>query len=619
MNTDNFLIEHSDIELAQSICKMISNPDIRNRAVANAVAANIASRYFESGKYDIDTDSGLHNIGRVLEDIDISDIYINGNYIDVRAFFNEEEMCVPVSNFTGNFLPAAYMFIKINSDLSGAEVIGFVNPENIDISNAVDGYCHITEDMLKSFYDIESSIVQADYAADIADKDIFAYLDNRLEDKYGFYSLLIKSRDGRIKLAKAVKAECLFKFIAINNETSVEDELSDITDNDFEADSINIDIENTANDALLSDDNIGELSLNETDLEQNLEFSGDSLETESSENTIDTSENTLSAESDGQNSEAISPEHLSDANASINTELINPDITGNDEGSFAYSTVTTPSLNDEVDILDELSNIDDVEDDEISNGNAEEKNETNSAEEQIDTLFNGAENIEQDNPSAPGMKVYNTEKKKNLALPAIIIFLFAVAAGLGFYVYSTQLSSAPVDDIIDAGSGASINVPQETSDLKQENAMPVENVTLTESESAQNEGVSASIPAIEQNLDASILVSNLKVEWEVPAAYTSNTSAKRYLTKLGKIIQLNLKTELLLLNKPPITNKIAVEIKYNSESRKFEASDIITSSGEKSVDDLIMQTVNKALAMNLSTNTDSFSKLHGNPVLIIHL
>ena len=99
----------------------------------------------------------------------------------------------------------------------------------------------------------------------------------------------------------------------------------------------------------------------------------------------------------------------------------------------------------------------------------------------------------------------------------------------------------------------------------------------------------------------------------------ANTSAKRYLIKLGKIIQLNLKTELLLLNKPPISNKIAVEIRYNPSSRKFEAMGVTVSSGEQSVDNVIMQTVNKALAMNLSMNTDSFAKLQGNPVLIIHL
>ena len=76
---------------------------------------------------------------------------------------------------------------------------------------------------------------------------------------------------------------------------------------------------------------------------------------------------------------------------------------------------------------------------------------------------------------------------------------------------------------------------------------------------------------------------------------------------------------MLLLNKPPITNKIAVEIRYNPSSRKFEAMGVTVSSGEQSVDNVIMQTVNKALAMNLSMNTDSFAKLQGNPVLIIHL
>ena len=149
--------------------------------------------------------------------------------------------------------------------------------------------------------------------------------------------------------------------------------------------------------------------------------------------------------------------------------------------------------------------------------------------------------------------------------------------------------------------------------------MPVESVEAVTPKLDDNEGTSETIPAIEQNLDASILVSNLKVDWEVPAGYASNTSARRYLVKLGKVVQLNLKTELLLLNKPPITNKIAVEIKYNNGEKKFEAVGITVSSGEKSVDDLIMQTVNKALAMKLSVNSDSFNNLQGNPVLIIHL
>ena len=148
MNTDNFLIDNSDIEMAQNICKMITNTEVRNRAVANAIAGSIAAKFFDTEKYDVDSESGLHNIGTVLEDIDISDIYINGNYFDARVFFNEEEMSIPAAHFKNNLLPTAYMFIKINADLSGATVIGFVNPENVKMMNSVDGYENFLQSLI---------------------------------------------------------------------------------------------------------------------------------------------------------------------------------------------------------------------------------------------------------------------------------------------------------------------------------------------------------------------------------------------------------------------------------------------------------------------------------------
>ena len=40
---------------------------------------------------------------------------------------------------------------------------------------------------------------------------------------------------------------------------------------------------------------------------------------------------------------------------------------------------------------------------------------------------------------------------------------------------------------------------------------------------------------------------------------------------------------------------------------------------EKTIDDLILQTVKKALSMKFSTSIDSFAKIPGNPVLIIKL
>jgi len=156
--------------------------------------------------------------------------------------------------------------------------------------------------------------------------------------------------------------------------------------------------------------------------------------------------------------------------------------------------------------------------------------------------------------------------------------------------------------------------------MPEKDAMPNETVnTVVDSATSSEQGNSVEIPAIEQHLDASVLVSNLKVDWEVPAGYVSNTSAKRYLVKLGKVIQLNLKTELLLLSKPPIANKISVELSYNQNSGKFDIVGIVESSGEKTVDEVILRTIKNALSMSISSNIESFGKLQGNPVLIIHL
>ena len=73
------------------------------------------------------------------------------------------------------------------------------------------------------------------------------------------------------------------------------------------------------------------------------------------------------------------------------------------------------------------------------------------------------------------------------------------------------------------------------------------------------------------------------------------------------------------MSKPPISNKIGVEIKYNPSLKKFETVGISTSSGEETVDDVILKTVQRALERKLNINSDSFAKLQGNPILIIRL
>ena len=149
--------------------------------------------------------------------------------------------------------------------------------------------------------------------------------------------------------------------------------------------------------------------------------------------------------------------------------------------------------------------------------------------------------------------------------------------------------------------------------------MPDESIENSVNIEQEELGESISLPQIEENLDASIIVSNLYINWEVPVSYVANATAKRFLTKVGKIIQMNLKTDLLLINKPPITNKITLGLEFNKSTQKFKVKDIILSSGEEQFDEMIKKTVNRILNNNFNFNMNVFNDLPGNPSLIIHL
>lgn len=661
MNTDNFLIEENDIELAQNICKVIENSDTRNRAVADSLASKIAERFFDKATCDVDTVSGLHNIGKVLEDIDIADIYINNSYIDVRLYFNDEELSVPKAHFDNNLLPVAYMFIKVYPDLSGATVTGFIQPENIELSNIKDNFIAVNETQLVSFYDIEPLLVTKEDAFDINETDIFAYLENNINDKYAFYKSLIASKDGRLSLANAVKALYAFNFISINNQNEeqssvgtlepvnelIPDELvsEDLISNDFmdlSGDNEILDLEPAQDNMLLEETDTLSESFDDS-LDSSLDLVDD-IEPTQQDNLDIIDELNIADNTENTQNEEIADLNVSNTTSETSPELaldIENETNAEDNNSFEFSTTISPSLNSINDNLDDLlsheaeenkldniaeelapyeetssDNILDLleKDDENSQKetaaierNLDEENENNS--EQIEALFKT-----NDTDETPSIG-YQKPKPKSAIKSFAIIGLLVVLGTVGVLSYNQFMNQAPQED----DSSLVADSVQTQAPQSQEDAMPIESVETVTPKLDSNEGTSESIPAIEQNLDASILVSNLKVDWEVPAGYASNTSARRYLVKLGKVIQLNLKTELLLLNKPPITNKIAVEIKYNDSAKKFEAVGITVSSGEQSVDNLIMQTVNKALAMNLSVNSDSFKNLQGNPVLIIHL
>lgn len=711
MNNDSFLIEEFDLDNAKNICKFIENPELRNKAVANVAAANFAKKYFED--YAVDTETGVHNICQILEELDISDIYIKDNYIDVRLYFNDNELFVPKAHFDNNLLPVAYMFIKVSEELSNGLVTGFITPSSINTDSEFNGYYHINEDELISFYDIESSLVNK-YEEDLPDNFeslIFDYLDNKLTDKISFYRTLLDSKEARLKLQKASKAKIVFNFVSIPEADEIEEETDEIisqteellevddnTDfslggavleefevieesdtlaldetNDFsfaDNDTMALDFEEEItpfeeislsnpleedddDDAKVIDNNFEEETVEQYDAE-NIGFSNDfdtdsiqmldagayeeqplpdfaeniqeEISTDNDDeitiNMIDSSkldfDNPIVFDEEPTFEEINKEEEEEEENSTLDIieepefEEISVEETAMEEeqdSDFDFSTAVTPSIdtleNEQQDeIITELT--EDSLEYVVEPETAEQVEQENS--EQIDTLF------QQEDAITP----VGAPKSKSLLIP--IVGVIAILAIVGYYSYTKFIVPQQSGNDIGDNTQNAIQTPEPTdSVLPVEDAMPVETVENVKVQLNTNEGNAVSIPAIEQNLDASITVSNLRVEFEIPAGYKASKTAERYFTKMGKIIQLNLKTELLLLTKQPITNKIAVELEYNKGTKQFDVKGILASSGEPTIDDLILKTVKKALSISLNMNMGVFGNVSGNPVLVIKL
>lgn len=698
VNNDKILIDREDIETAQCVSGNIADRECRGRAAANVLAARAAGKYFQD--IEADVESGIHNIPSILKNIDISDIYVRDNYIDVRVFFNENELCVPKRHFDLDILPVAYMFIRFSEDLSAGEIVGFMFPEDINTDSDVGGYYFVQEDDLKSAYDVEArlaTVEDEDYDSAF-EKEVYDYLDGKEVDEQSFYKHLLNSNSSRIYMQNTSKAYDIFSEMqsgtsqkeeeVIYNMNSApknvqEDDTEETSELELHTDDDSVSLLEEVSDSgnnLLEE--VGQLDILETTdggglLEDDGLTNQDELidmtlpEDDSMTEQTDNSSEDLPAEdneevtvpeSDNSSNDDIlqeDSENLTIFDAEESEELLPPE-EDNTQDNVAetidsipdYTVETLPEepvqdaneeteepvkKSEEPDEFDELSKFDYSTEIEpsitsIETGSAAE-NETSDAiteemletfdsildsekpeqevnkenEEQIDTLFDN------------GPAVVNTsKKKKGSALP--LLGILVVAGALGYFGYTKYFGTMPPFlNNTNAPAGLTTATQPEEKDTQNQVAMPIETVENTEAPKNGNEAVSVSIPAIEQNLGASIEVSNLTVNWEVPLAYANNATAKRYFVKIGKVLQLKLKTELLLVSSPPITNKITIELEFNKSANRFEISKMTNSSGVEVVDSVIKDTVSKTLGMNMSTNMSVFSNLQGNPVLIIKL
>ena len=85
-----------------------------------------------------------------------------------------------------------------------------------------------------------------------------------------------------------------------------------------------------------------------------------------------------------------------------------------------------------------------------------------------------------------------------------------------------------------------------------------------------------------------------KIQWQVPYYLSYSPNINSYLQTAGKSIKLQISSDLLLVNEYAYSNLVKVSLKLNN-SGVLQSTNILTSSGSKQIDDIVLQSVKSTL------------------------
>lgn len=228
--------------------------------------------------------------------------------------------------------------------------------------------------------------------------------------------------------------------------------------------------------------------------------------------------------------------------------------------------------------------------------------------EAIDSLYEDEVTVEEEAPtSTPHRKT--AQKSNGLSFIVVLLSIVALSAAAWFNK----------DIILDKLGGFS---QSSTDTIPNELATPTEakNTQVKEQKhkvkapkKTEAEELLNDVEEPVQLIDTSVSVSQLSIDCDVPSALVT-TYSKRYLIKLAKRTQLQLRNALLLANGQPLANKIVIDLSISNDIVKFEK--ISSSSGSKKVDAITKTTIEEILK-DTQPHLGTFGKIGGNVRLIV--
>lgn len=217
-------------------------------------------------------------------------------------------------------------------------------------------------------------------------------------------------------------------------------------------------------------------------------------------------------------------------------------------------------LNDEINELDAINELEEITEPAQENSNY-----------QIDNNFNIQSN------------------KKPLIIASVLVIAAALA---GFYFIKPKTTQqAPVqNEITDTVNENPISTQEKTDEnLLSSNTPDVNNIEIPSSQTVQELKNNTTQP---KNTDAYMSVS--KLVWDVPDHLSKDTNFQNYLRTAGKSIKTSLTADLLLANEYAYSDFVKIGLKISKNGNLTE-SNIITSSGSKEIDNIVLQSVKDTL------------------------
>ena len=158
MENTTLIIDDKEKEEAKALTQSFVREDVRTRAYVNALGSEICLKYLRDNAISDEKTYNMHNIRKIIEEFDISDIILSNIHIDVRVIYDENKIFIPKSHFEYNITPDIYVVLKIAKDYSNTELLGFFEPKMLNKNNMNDKYYFIEKEKLSSPIDLKNYI-----------------------------------------------------------------------------------------------------------------------------------------------------------------------------------------------------------------------------------------------------------------------------------------------------------------------------------------------------------------------------------------------------------------------------------------------------------------------------